>query len=283
MHTILCQLARRARAAAATIVHIFAAAAVLAPVVAGGNALAAQRGELPYDDPHLRALPWESDQVYLVQPLAGRFTDFQMNGDERILEFYLSDSSKVHWRFIVSRNQQHVLIKPVLPGVGNTLMIITSRHTYQVTLLPSVARGRWDQRVTWTTGPDEAAWTAPDAQDGGRRTMAATPTPRALDTVNADYTISGSAAIRPLAVFDDGHVTKLQFPASLQEMPVVLVAGADGEMTLPNWTVQSGPDGTRDIVVQQLFTKAVLHLGNAEVDIDNHRFPTPPAGQQVVR
>ncbi|WP_343548677.1 TrbG/VirB9 family P-type conjugative transfer protein [Ralstonia sp.] len=265
--------------------HRLALCAAAGTVALLNTGWAIQRGEQPFDDPHLRSFPYEPDQVYAVQPHVNRFTDFQMAPDERIQEFYLSDKRPSRWRFVVSANHQHVMVKPVVAHADNTVMIITSQRTYQITLLPALTAGNWDQRVSWSNGAAaDAAWVAQDARQAARRPTGPTRTATAstgASSINVDYSMSGVAAIRPAAVFDDGHVSRLQFPATLQEMPVVMVSGADGKMTLPNWTVEIAPDGTRTIVVAQLFQKAVLKLGGAQVEIDNHRFPVPPAGPQV--
>lgn len=257
--------------------------------------IAADRGDQPYADPHLRDYLYDADQIYTVQPRADAFTDFQVPADEKLTEVYLSDRAPGHWRFKVSQNRQHVLVKPVLASLRNTLLIITDRRTYQITLLPSLSentRAAWDQRVTWNGNDADAAWASADAstaggkqhrpaRDAGTSDDAPVPARANLDAVHADYSISGTASIRPVAVYDNGRITKIVFPATLQTMPVVLVAGADGKLDLPVWTVEKEPNGERALVVSQLFPKAVLKLGDAKVEIDNHGFPVPSAGTQV--
>ncbi|MCO8402814.1 TrbG/VirB9 family P-type conjugative transfer protein (plasmid) [Burkholderia cenocepacia] len=266
-------------------------------LVSPAISVAADRGEQPFADPHLREYPYNADQIYTAQPRADKFTDFQVRPDEKLTEVYLSDKAPGRWRMKVSQNRQHVLVKPVLANLDNSLLIITDRRTYSVTLLPSISansKAVWDQRITWSGDDGDAAWVSPDAATAGAKRRGVqraagdsdSPEPvRAnLDSVHADYTISGNANIRPVAVYDNGRVTKIVFPSTLQTMPTVLVAGADGQLELPNWTVEPKdpkPNDERAIVVSQLFTKAVLKLGDAKVEIENHGFPTPSAGAQV--
>lgn len=266
-------------------------AVALSPV---SGAIAADRGGQPFPDTHLRNYPFDPDQVYTVQPRTDAFTDFQVAPGEKVDEFYLSDKLKTRWRYLVSENRQHVLVKPVQANLRNTLLIITNRRTYQVTLLPSLpanSGATWDQRVTWDAGDDGPAWVAPGAareaaaREAAKLRAAAQPDPTAanahLESVHADYTISGTDRIRPVAVFDNGRITKLVFPATLQKMPMVLVEGADGKLDQPSWTVSTEANGDHAMLIAELFPKAILKLGDARVDIVNRGFPVPAAGAQV--
>ncbi|MEX3628545.1 MAG: TrbG/VirB9 family P-type conjugative transfer protein [Burkholderia sp.] len=245
---------------------------------------AADRGDQPFDDPHLRDYPYDANQVYVVQPHVDMFTDFQVPDNERIMELDLSDKRTKFWRFIVTYDQRHALIKPVAEKAENVGLILTDKRAYHITFLPANKGGTWDQRVTWSASSDAPAWSAPDSSRRQALTALTPPTPRATDalnTVHADYTISGDASIRPDAVYDDGHLTKIVFPATLQTLPAVIVTGADGKPDKPIWTISTETSGARALVVQRLFPKATLVLGKAQVEIVNHAFPTPGAGVQT--
>ncbi|WP_186064845.1 TrbG/VirB9 family P-type conjugative transfer protein [Burkholderia gladioli] len=267
-----------------TAVRRFGLLVTIACAAASSSVLAADRGDQPFDDPHLREYPFNADQVYVVQSRVDKFTDFQVPDNERIMELDLSDKRSSQWRFVVSYDQRHALIKPVVESADNVALILTDKRVYHITFLPAIKKGTWDQRVTWAASADAPAWTAPDSV---RRAVAAgvqPPAPRATDalaTINVNYTVSGDGAIRPSAVYDDGHLTKIVFPASLQTLPAVLVTSADGKLDKPRWTISTDPSGARSLVVQQLFTKATLVLGSAKAEIVNHAFPASGSGMQA--
>ncbi|WP_257829998.1 TrbG/VirB9 family P-type conjugative transfer protein [Burkholderia glumae] len=220
--------------------------------------------------------------MYVVQSRVDKFTDFQVPDNERIMELDLSDKRSSQWRFLVTYDQRHALIKPVVESADNVALILTDKRVYHVTFLPAIKKGTWDQRVTWAASADSPAWTAPDSSRRGAAANVQPPAPRATDalaTINANYTVSGDGEIRPSAVYDDGHLTKIVFPASLQTLPAVLVTSADGRLDKPRWTITTDPSGSRALVVQQLFTKATLVLGSAKAEIVNHAFPA--AGSSI--
>ena len=241
----------------------------------GVPAQAAMRGEQVFNDQYFVNFELDPDDAYEVIPFVGLFTDFQMAQGERILEAFLSGSRLSNWRTKVSFDERHFFVKPLQPGILNTATIITNKNTYQIRILPAVDKGIWNQRVTWNHG-DEAVYRSANAAAALNAAKAFPDTTENvinLANINADYAITGTSSIRPIAVIDDGKRTKITFPASMQEMPVLFVKSADGGLSLAGWTVVQESNGTRSVTVSQLFTGAVLKLGDAKVEITNNRFP----------
>ena len=85
-----------------------------------------------------------------------------------------------------------------------------------------------------------------------------------LGNLSFDYEVSGSAAWKPLRVYNDGSKTSIQMPATMAqgEAPTLLVVRRDGglfsddETVMVNYRVQ----GNR-YIVDAVFDKAILIAG----------------------
>ena len=82
-----------------------------------------------------------------------------------------------------------------------------------------------------------------------------------LDDLDFDYEIDGSAAWRPVRVFNDGSRTFIEFPGNLQgqQAPILLVLDGGSEAELVNYRVS----GDR-YVVDGLFQLAALLAGTGK-------------------
>jgi type IV secretion system protein VirB9 len=90
---------------------------------------------------------------------------------------------------------------------------------------------------------------------------------------NRDYWYCGSAALLPLAAFDDGIHTHLRFnPRS--ELPAVFVRNDDGSESLLNFSVQQG-----EVVIHRVARQFVVRRGQLKGCIVNKSFDG--AGQEL--
>lgn len=101
------------------------------------------------------------------------------------------------------------------------------------------------------------------------------PTARPDNTVfsgapNFDYAVQAGptgASIRPVAVYDNGRFTWIQFPSSAQAVPAVFYVGPNGQEVV-NVAVLNG--GTT-LLVNRLMERFILKLGDAEVTVTANR------------
>ena len=159
---------------------------------------------------------------------------------------------------------QHLIIKPLDVGLETSLVVTTNRRTYHFRLRSH--RTRYMPQVSFTYPEDAMAkWEAIKTREGRERRDNTLPqTGEYLGNLSFDYEVSGSAAWKPLRVYNDGSKTIIQMPSTMAqgEAPTLLVVRKDGglfsddETVMVNYRVQ----GNR-YIVDTVFDKAILIAG----------------------
>ncbi len=159
---------------------------------------------------------------------------------------------------------QHLIIKPLDVGLETSLVVTTNRRTYHFRLRSH--RTRYMPQVSFTYPEDAMAkWEAIKTREGrDRRDNTLPQTGEYLGNLSFDYEVSGSAAWKPLRVYNDGSKTIIQMPSTMAqgEAPTLLVVRKDGglfsddETVMVNYRVQ----GNR-YIVDAVFDKAILIAG----------------------
>ena len=159
---------------------------------------------------------------------------------------------------------QHLIIKPLDVGLETSLVVTTNRRTYHFRLRSH--RTRYMPQVAFTYPEDAMAkWEAIKTREGRERRDNTLPqTGEYLGNLSFDYEVSGSAAWKPLRVYNDGSKTIIQMPSTMAqgEAPTLLVVRKDGglfsddETVMVNYRVQ----GNR-YIVDAVFDKAILIAG----------------------
>ena len=159
---------------------------------------------------------------------------------------------------------QHLVIKPMDVGLETSLVVTTNRRTYHLRLRSH--RTEFMPRVGFTYPDDAVAkWDAIKTREGRERreqTMASTG--EYLGDLSFAYDVAGSAAWKPVRVYNDGVKTIIQMPKTMAhtEAPALLVVRRDGgvfseaETVMVNYRVQ----GDR-YIVDNVFDKALLIAG----------------------
>ena len=159
---------------------------------------------------------------------------------------------------------QHLIIKPLDVGLETSLVVTTNRRTYHLRLRSH--RTRYMPQVAFTYPEDAMAkWEAIKTREVRERRDNTLPqTGEYLGNLSFDYEVSGSAAWKPLRVYNDGRKTIIQMPSTMAqgEAPTLLVVRKDGglfsddETVMVNYRVQ----GNR-YIVDAVFDKAILIAG----------------------
>ena len=159
---------------------------------------------------------------------------------------------------------QHLIIKPLDVGLETSLVVTTNRRTYHLRLRSH--RTRYMPQVSFTYPEDAMAkWEAIKTREVRERRDNTLPqTGEYLGNLSFDYEVSGSAAWKPLRVYNDGSKTIIQMPSTMAqgEAPTLLVVRKDGglfsddETVMVNYRVQ----GNR-YIVDAVFDKAILIAG----------------------
>jgi len=158
-----------------------------------------------------------------------------------------------------------LVVKPKEAGLSTTMIVATDRRTYYLRLVSKpneyIARLGFtypdDQSVQWKLFLEKQE-KAHDAEvDATRITRTGND---AIDRLYFDYTFkvrSGSGAIRPERVMDDGEKTYIEMPSvtAFQDLPTLVIEGNEGN-EMVNFRVK----GTT-FIVDRLFNRAALVLG----------------------
>ncbi|PIB92557.1 P-type conjugative transfer protein TrbG [Caulobacter sp. FWC2] len=226
--------------------------------------LAASAGHASEPDPRLGApagmarFDYVETAVYPVIATPGRITDIVLEpGEGLVASGPIAAGDTARWVIgdttsgAGGARRVHVLIKPTAADLATNLVINTDRRTYHLELRAS---GRtWQAQVSWRYPPSGSVVVvaAPPA-----------PTPPVLDLsrVNRDYRVQGDhPAWRPVAVFDDGRRTYVEFGPGvvLDDLPPLYRTGPDGKSAeLINYHVEG-----RRIVTDRLIDRAELRFG----------------------
>ncbi|MHB8714254.1 MAG: P-type conjugative transfer protein TrbG, partial [Trichloromonadaceae bacterium] len=125
---------------------------------------------------------------------------------------------------------QHLIIKPLDVGLETSLAVTTNRRTYHFRLRSH--RTQYMPQVAFSYPEDAMAkWEkikSREVQDQRERTIPETG--EYLGNLNFDYEVSGSAAWKPLRVYNDGAKTIIQMPETMAqtEAPTLLVVRKEG-------------------------------------------------------
>lgn len=160
---------------------------------------------------------------------------------------------------------QHLVVKPLDVGLETSLVVTTNRRTYHIHLRSH--RTDYMPRVGFTYMEDAMAkWEAIQMREAKLKQERTLPgTQEDLRDLNFDYVVAGSAAWKPVRVYNDGTRTVIQMPATMKqtEAPVLLVVRKEG-----GWL--SGDDETVTVnyrvhgdryIVDSVFQKAILIAG----------------------
>jgi P-type conjugative transfer protein TrbG len=159
---------------------------------------------------------------------------------------------------------QHLIIKPLDVGLTTSLIVTTNRRTYHMRLRSH--RSEFMPRVGFTYTEDAVAkWDAIKTLEVKHKLEQTIPqTKEYLGDLDFAYAVSGSAAWKPVRVYNDGVKTIIQMPEAMTktEAPTLLLVRKDGgifsddETVMVNYRVH----GDR-YIVDNIFEKAILIAG----------------------
>lgn len=194
--------------------------------------------------------------------------DVELQPGEQVNSIHLGDTA----RWIVepaitgsgAAEVQHLIIKPMDIALETSLVVTTNRRTYHFRLRSH--RTEFMSRVAFTYTEDaQAKWAAIKTREVKEKQERTIPqTGEYLGDLNFAYDVAGSAAWKPVRVYNDGTKTIIQMPTATAqtEAPALLVVRKDGgwftdpEMVMVNYRVQ----GDR-YIVDTVFDKALLIAG----------------------
>lgn len=248
---------------------------LLASLSLGTIPMALAQGAIPVFSPdsrHVVSFDYSPQAVFHIKTEPHMVTDLRLSPGENMEMLVLGNTAQ----WITASAPGNVFLKATRPGITTSGTLVTNLRTYQL-IISSSANGNWYQQVSWDSGPmialqnNTQSVMMPTPPTTARAPLPAHHQPahdgqstsiKAVSNLHFDYKISGHASFRPSEVFDNGTFTWIKIPsAGNGAMPVVFVY-SHGEYVITNYTVKG-----RYLIVQQLFKKAKLRIGNRVVTI----------------
>jgi type IV secretion system protein VirB9 len=222
-------------------------------------------------DPRVRTYAFTPDVVYQLMVTVGMHTHIPLAQDERLIERPKLGET-IQWR--VTGNAKNIYIKALKEGAATSMTLVTDRRIYQFELVATTDVTKRIQLARFTYPDDEermaleAERAERDAEnvraDVQRRREATELSSTSIDPERIRfYTVTGDAAFRPSAVFDDGTFTYFRLPRT-QDLPAIFAVGADGKLTPINYVIRPGGE---QAVMERISPQWVMKLGSTEVKV----------------
>ena len=204
-------------------------------------------------DNRVKTFTYSENQVYKLVAYYGYQTDVQLGSDEELKTISAGDSAG--FQITPADGGHHIFIKPMARGARTNLSVITSKRIYVFDLS---ARSVVDtDSITYFVRFQypQAGWRGANRAHPGK-------SPAEL---HFDYAISGTKALQPVRVFDDGQFTFFQFDEE-RDLPAIFVVGGDGKESLINYRMEDGY-----VVVERIGDFYTLRSGKQTATVINQR------------
>lgn len=168
---------------------------------------------------------------------------------------------------------EHLVIKPLAPGMSSTMDVFTDRRVYHIALVSDIGKYMPYVSFVYPRSPAEvvAQLQALEQKRAVIKKLSTLPDGRLLTGLHFNYEVQGDAPFKPLRVYDDGRQTVVQFPTAVWngEAPVLLLLedgnGRGVEPTVVNYREVCAQPGGQcqfpEYVVDAVIRRAELVAG----------------------
>lgn len=173
-------------------------------------------------DPRIQSVAYDTNQVVQLQVATGFQLTVEFAPDERIENVAIGDSGA--WQVTPNKRGDHLFIKAVQQGVTTNLTVVTDARSYSFELLPlygPLPDMAYTVRFTYPAPAVATVADAPAAAAPGR------------------YKLSGSRAIRPTEIDDDGLKTYIVWPPE-KPLPAIFAIDEKGHEMLVDGAMRDG-------------------------------------------
>jgi type IV secretion system protein VirB9 len=212
-------------------------------------------------DNRVRAVVYSPDQIYRLRGYAGYQVDLEFEPGERFVGLGAGDVQGLGF----SAQANHLFLKPRAITVRTNLTVLTDRRSYHFDYTAGAAPPDANHadvvyvlRFIYPSPPP----LVPDGVSSPDKALSQA----SAAAVNANYWYCGGATLQPLAAWDDGVHTHLQFDAR-SELPAVFVRNDDGSESLLNFNVEHG-----EVVIHRIARQFVVRRGRLAGCIVNRGF-----------
>lgn len=186
-------------------------------------------------DPRIQVVDYDADQVVRIQAAPGYQVTLQFGSDERIENVAVGDSAA--WQVTANQRGDLLFVKPVSDGAATNLTVATDVRLYTFELSPSFGGSEAPFMVRF------------------RYPAAAEEVPGSTEQASAEqgrYRVSGSRALRPSGIIDDGVRTYIEWPER-RALPAVFTIDDRGREALVNGNMRGGLYVIDSVLPQLLF------------------------------
>ena len=176
-------------------------------------------------DSRIRSLTYDPEKIVQVIGKTGIQSTIQFDGDERIQNVAVGDSSK--WQVTPNHGATLLFVKPLAPRVRTNMTVVTDRRTYMFDL---VAGDKWTTPVYALkfSYPNEkpARPAVQTDQPAQQVALVPQPAPMTADKLHFDWQSKGERKLIPARVFDDGTSVYLTWNRDTP-LPAILTMSED--------------------------------------------------------
>jgi type IV secretion system protein VirB9 len=230
----------------------------------------------PGDDPRIRTVTYEPNQVVRIYTAIGNPTLIQFEDGETVEE---GDSNKAMigigdkeaWK--IGPRGSNVMLKPAASKPDTKLLIVTNKRTYAFEILSVPKKSSISPTlIVRFDYPDTRAKVATAASQKSAAAAERLAKAAGLSNValknNANYMMQGDTDLAPSSISDDGNFTFMRFGSS-RALPVAYKVLPDGKEALTNFHMESD---TGMMVVHETAAKFILRYGSSVLAIRNDGF-----------
>lgn len=169
-------------------------------------------------DPRLQTIDYVADQVVLVEAALGYQVTIDLAPDEQVQSVAVGDSGS--WQISADRAGNHLFLKPLRLPADTNMTVRTNVRLYAFDLAavsspssntPYLVRFRFPAIATLENGTELSG------EEG----------------IVGHYRLSGSVALRPAGISDDGERTTIEWPQNAA-LPAVYVVDSAGREAVAN-------------------------------------------------
>jgi type IV secretion system protein VirB9 len=213
-------------------------------------------------DPRIQTILYDPNQVVLLRGTLGYQFMLEFASGEKIETVSIGDS--LAWQVTPNRHSDVLFIKPIAASGNTNLTVLTDQRRYAFELRVEAPRtGAPILYIARMVYPQPVQAVPADAP----------PPPEAPPVMaNTSYVVTGSTALRPALIFDDGQMTYFKWPQN-SSVPAIFAVMADGSESLVNYVVR-GPY----IVVEQVAGRFKLRDGKEVATVEYHAPAVPKVG-----
>lgn len=220
---------------------------------------------------------YSQQTIFHIKTRPHMITDLRLAPGETMEMLVLGNTDQ----WITASAPGNVFLKPTQPGLETSGTLVTNLRTYQL-LITSSKNNDWYQQVSWMSGPMVALKasssnftpappapmqpsdhsTAAQVHHHERRNEGQAENIHDMSNLSFGFRVSGNASFKPTEVFDNGTFTWIAVPMSGNAPMPALFVRDHGQYAIANYIIRG-----HYIIVQQLFKKAVLRIGDRKVFI----------------